>query len=83
GQLGYGNMNDIGDNELPSSAGNVNVGGAIVQIVAGSFHTCALLSTRSIRCWGDSTSRQLGYFPSERIGDNELPWTAGDVPLTP
>ena len=45
GQLGYGNTNDIGDNEAPASAGNMNVGGNVIQLAAGNSHTCALLAT--------------------------------------
>lgn len=30
------------------------------HIAAGANHNCALLSDRSVRCWGDSSSGQLG-----------------------
>ena len=43
GRLGYGNENEIGDNELPTA--DVNVGGTVVQLAAGQSHTCALLET--------------------------------------
>ncbi|HEY6560109.1 MAG TPA: hypothetical protein VI072_22650 [Polyangiaceae bacterium] len=81
--LGYGNTNMIGNDEPPSSAGDVNVGGPVVQIATGDSHTCALLSARSIRCWGDGSSGKLGYLGLANIGDDELPSSAGDVPLTP
>src|SRR5690606_36250495 len=42
GQLGYANVNTIGDDEAPASAGDVDVGGAVIQLVAGWLHTCAL-----------------------------------------
>jgi alpha-tubulin suppressor-like RCC1 family protein len=79
GTLGYGNPNDIGDNETPASAGNVNVGGSVVQLVAGGAHTCALLTGDRVRCWGSGDV--LGYGNTNTIGDDELPYTAGDVPL--
>jgi cysteine-rich repeat protein len=79
GNLGYGNTNDIGDNELPSSAGNVNVGGTVIQLTVGSGHTCALLNTSKVRCWGEGNSGQLGYANANNIGDNESPASAGDV----
>ncbi|MBC8292718.1 MAG: hypothetical protein H8E45_06075, partial [Proteobacteria bacterium] len=52
GQLGYGNTDSIGDNEDPVSAGDVNVGGTVVQLAAGLNHTCALLDSGAVRCWG-------------------------------
>ncbi|RME92109.1 MAG: hypothetical protein D6767_03920 [Candidatus Hydrogenedentota bacterium] len=79
GQLGYGNTNDIGDNESPSSVGYVDVGGTVTQIVAGNVHTCALLDTGKVRCWGYGASGQLGYGNANAIGDNEMPSSAGDV----
>jgi alpha-tubulin suppressor-like RCC1 family protein len=32
----------------------------LVDVAAGGQHTCALLSDRSVRCWGDNTWQQLG-----------------------
>jgi cysteine-rich repeat protein len=81
GRLGYGNTSHIGDNEAPASAGNVNVGGSVVQLAAGGSHTCALLDTGAVRCWGDGTSGQLGYGNTSTIGDNEVPASAGDINL--
>jgi alpha-tubulin suppressor-like RCC1 family protein len=79
GRLGYGNLNNIGDNELPSTAGDVNVGVGVIGIASGGSHTCALLSTGKVRCWGDGDYGKLGYGNTNNIGDNELPSTAGDV----
>jgi Regulator of chromosome condensation (RCC1) repeat len=79
GALGYGNGLDIGDDETPDSAGDVPVGGRVVQIAAGGFHTCALLDTGKVRCWGDSQYGQLGYSSIQRVGDTETPAQVGDV----
>jgi Regulator of chromosome condensation (RCC1) repeat len=80
--LGYGNEITIGDNETPASAGDIDVGGMAVSITAGQFHTCALLDTGAVRCWGSSFSDgALGYGNINTIGDNETPASAGDVPL--
>jgi hypothetical protein len=79
GRLGYGNTNDIGDNETPASAGDVTVGGTAVQIDAGAFHTCVLLDTGAVRCWGLGGTGRLGYGNSTNIGDDETPASAGDV----
>jgi len=61
----------------------VPVGGKVVQIAAGGFHTCALLDTGKVRCWGDDSEGQLGYGNNQRVGDNETPADVGDVPLFP
>ena len=82
GQLGYGNTNDIGDNETPSSVGNVDVGGTVTQISAGYVHTCALLTTGDVKCWGYGIFGQLGYGNTTTIGDNETPSSAGTVPIS-
>jgi alpha-tubulin suppressor-like RCC1 family protein len=79
GQLGYGNDNTIGDDETPASAGDVNIGGVAIGITAGANHTCALLESGAVRCWGNNYYGQLGYGNTEDIGDDEQPFTAGDV----
>lgn len=40
------------------------------QVVSGIWHSCALFSDRSVRCWG--YGRFLGYGSGENIGDDEL-----------
>jgi alpha-tubulin suppressor-like RCC1 family protein len=77
GQLGYGNKNNIGDDEAPWKAGDVNVGGPVRDIAVGGYHTCALLETGEVRCWGLNANGQLGLgtisAPNDMIGDNEHP----------
>ncbi|MEZ4449249.1 MAG: DUF4215 domain-containing protein [Nannocystaceae bacterium] len=79
GQLGYGTTASIGDNEKPSAAGDVNVGGKVTQVIAGRDHTCALLEGGKVRCWGSGTYGQTGHANVNHIGDNELPSAAGDL----
>ncbi|ACY19173.1 RCC1 domain-containing protein [Haliangium ochraceum] len=74
GQLGYGNTDDIGDQDTPASAGDVPVGGDVIQVAAGGSHTCALLSDGTIKCWGRGNEGQLGYGVTS-FGSNEQ---AGD-----
>ena len=81
GQLGYGHTSDIGDNETPASAGDVDVGGNVVQVAAGGNHTCAVLTNGSVRCWGEGSSGKLGYGNVANIGNDETPASVGDVPL--
>jgi cysteine-rich repeat protein len=79
GQLGYGDRNAIGDEEVPSSVGTVDVGGPVVQLAAGGEHTCALLEDGEARCWGDNWNGQLGYARPDEIGDDELPSSVGVI----
>jgi alpha-tubulin suppressor-like RCC1 family protein len=81
GQLGYGFGSYIGDDETPASAGDVDVGGVVVQLSAGSYHTCAQLDTGRVRCWGRNTSGELGYGHTNPIGTFEPAMVAGDVPF--
>jgi cysteine-rich repeat protein len=81
GRLGYGSTLNVGDDETPATAGDVPVGGAVQQIAAGGSHTCALLTTGAVRCWGSGQSGQLGYGNTNDIGDDETPASVGDVPV--
>jgi cysteine-rich repeat protein len=79
GKLGYGNSSSIGDNEMPESAGDIDLGGTAVQISAGTAHTCALLDGGTIRCWGTGVDGRLGYGNIDTIGDDETPASVGIV----
>ncbi len=81
GQLGYGNKNDIGDDETPGSVGQVDLGGKAVAISAGTTHTCALLVGGKVRCWGYGGDGRLGYANKKNIGDDETPGSVGPVKL--
>jgi cysteine-rich repeat protein len=73
GQLGSGIPGNIGDDELPSSAGDLPLPAA-VDIEAGGAHTCAVFENGDVRCWGFNTSGQLGLGNSASvaaIGDDE------------
>ncbi len=47
GQLGN---NSLEDSYIPVDV--VNLGGEVVEIAAGLWHTCALLKTGEVQCWG-------------------------------
>ena len=79
GRVGYATTTDIGDDETPATAGDVDVGGMVSQITAGQDHTCALLDTGAVRCWGLGANGRLGYGNIDDIGDDETPASAGDV----
>lgn len=81
GQLGISHTRTVGDDETPDTQADVVLGAPAVQLFAGSYHTCAILQTGKMRCWGFNKYGQLGYGSREFIGDNETPATAGDVDL--
>ncbi|WP_373045683.1 DUF4215 domain-containing protein [Vulgatibacter sp.] len=61
GRLGSGSVETIGDDETPADAGPVELGEPAVQVAVGRSHTCALLATGKVRCWGRLAEGQLGY----------------------
>jgi alpha-tubulin suppressor-like RCC1 family protein len=79
GQLGYGSVEYIGDDEPPASVGNVVVGAPVIRLSAGNSHTCALLDAGAVRCWGGASYGELGYGNIDNIGDDETPESAGNV----
>ena len=46
-----------------------------------AYHSCALLASAAVRCWGHEVSGQLGYAATNTIGDDETPASAGPVDL--
>jgi len=74
GRLGYGNVNDVGDDEVPRAAGTVDLGGGQVSVLAaGAAHTCAAVPGIAMRCWGAFAEGRLGNNAMEDIGDAETP----------
>jgi alpha-tubulin suppressor-like RCC1 family protein len=79
GQLGYGDLSNVGDDETPASVGPVDLGGHTVRAVAaGDYHTCAILDDGSVRCWGFGADGRLGYGSTNDVLD---PGSAGQVNL--
>lgn len=60
GQLGYGNTTAIGRTVSPASVAAVNLGEPALRVVAGNEHTCSLLQSGRIACWGRNDQGQLG-----------------------
>ena len=55
GQVGNGaNLNQA------SPVAVTGLGGLVTALAAGANHTCALLQSGAIQCWGDNTNGQLG-----------------------
>lgn len=79
GQLGLNSTQNVGDAEAITNFGYVNLGGIATSIVAGYNHTCALLDTGNVRCWGYNGNGELGYGNTENVGDNDPVYRYGDV----
>lgn len=78
GELGIGTVDF--KNHLPRVVtGLTNV----VKLVAGESHTCAILSDKSVKCWGSNSSGQLGDNTQvKRTQPVEVLNTAATAPLT-
>jgi len=62
---GYGGNGQLGDNttnnrSAPVLVGAFTGGATAVSITAGFEHTCAVLNTGVVNCWGDNIVGQLG-----------------------
>jgi alpha-tubulin suppressor-like RCC1 family protein len=79
GQLGYGDTDKVGDDEVPADIGPVDVGAKVTQITAGSSHTCAIIEGGDVKCWGQGAAGALGYGNPNNIGDDETPASVGTV----
>ncbi len=81
GELGYGNTDDIGDDETPAEVGPVQLTGPAEDLVAGNGHTCALLQDGGVQCWGSGGNGALGYGTTDHVGDDETPQDVGVVDI--
>ena len=81
GVLGTGQDENIGDDEVPSSAPPVELGGAAVHLESvGSVTTCAIRQDGALFCWGIwHWSAVTRFF----VGDDETPLEAGPVEVGP
>src|SRR5690606_20876687 len=52
----------------------------VTQVAAGR-HTCAVLSTGQLKCWGANTAGELGLGHTNTIGDEPSEMPPPDVPL--
>ncbi|MBW2736784.1 MAG: hypothetical protein JRH20_30735 [Deltaproteobacteria bacterium] len=89
GQLGYEDTNTRGDDlsEMGDNLRYVDLGAGaqVVDVVASTgmyverpeeHHSCALLSTGQVKCWGGGGYGRLGYGDTSRRGDT--PGSMGD-----
>ena len=71
GQLGYGNKENLGDNEPLSSYGVISFGKNVLQLATGFIHTCAVLDGQELKCFGSNIFGQIAYGSPIVIGDDE------------
>ena len=81
GQLGYGDTVTRGGsgtsgNDLPFVS--LGSGTSVVEVSAGSFHTCALLNTSRLKCFGYGDLRILGTTGPETPTIGDGPGEMGD-----
>lgn len=69
GQLGLGDTEDVGDDEHPTAA--VDLGARATRVTAGEMHTCVLLETGAVRCFGAGADGRLGSGATANLGDDE------------
>jgi alpha-tubulin suppressor-like RCC1 family protein/S1-C subfamily serine protease len=81
GQLGLGNTQNLGDDEPPSAATAIELGGSAKGLFAHWMQTCALRTDGAALCWGDNSFSQLGVPAPARIGDDEAPSAVGPIAL--
>eukprot|EP01097_Dermamoeba_algensis_P006576 TRINITY_DN4113_c0_g1_i1.p1 TRINITY_DN4113_c0_g1~~TRINITY_DN4113_c0_g1_i1.p1 ORF type:complete len:1103 (+),score=324.46 TRINITY_DN4113_c0_g1_i1:675-3983(+) len=82
GQLGLG-VNTV-DWIPPANTELVDLGSLrATKIASGRYHTCALMESGDVACWGSSVFGQTGYGSIEDIGDDETPIEVGYVDIGP
>jgi hypothetical protein len=84
GRLGYGSTADV-LTASSASAVALGAGRTAVAISAGEAHTCAILDTGAVRCWGFGGNGRLGNDDTDSIGDGagETPASVPPVALGP
>src|SRR5262249_21881665 len=89
GELGVGDTVQRGNSGGPQSPQmgdnlpRAKLGGTVRSLASGAFHTCAILDTGNVKCWGNNSWGQLGQGDTTNRGDTstDTPDLLPDVPL--
>lgn len=82
GQLGYGNTQNVGDNEFPWEAGDIQLSVGVLEARPGESHICALTQNAGdVICWGSGDDGVLGTGNETAVGDDELPSALSPISL--
>jgi alpha-tubulin suppressor-like RCC1 family protein len=79
GQLGNGMMSST--QSVPVAVSGITNG---AQVAAGAYHTCAVLRTGAVSCWGQSSSGELGAagLPSQQRTPFTVPGVSNAVQVS-
>ena len=78
GQLGAGTSGSF--RETPAAV--TGLAGTVVDVVAGTSHACAVMSTGQVRCWGLNDQGQLGIGTQSNVSTATAIATLNVVPTT-
>ena len=78
GQLGSGSIGSA--RETPGAVTGLT--GTVVDVVAGTSHACAVMSTGEVRCWGLNDQGQLGIDTQSNVSSASAIATLNIVPTT-
>ena len=78
GQLGFGTSGSVRE----TAAAVTGLTGTVVDVVAGTSHACAVMSTGQVRCWGLNDKGQLGIGTQSNVSTATAIATLNIVPTT-
>ena len=71
-QLGYVPDSSNGDSKVAIAVAGI---GNAVNVSAGLYHSCALLTDGSVQCWGDNSKKQILNNSTTRVGVSQVTLT--------
>lgn len=85
GQLGTGSLASLGGTPLttPRLLPPVSLGGVASSVHPGALHTCVVLTSGEVRCWGWNAHGQLGLGFVSGVTTGTPDWVGGDAASTP